>query len=98
VHRALTREASEKGLTFEAYAEQEISAQRAGVPPKTEREVERYARIERAYQAALAGRDPDGPLDIRRAMQEAMKAVPDATVEEIERALNWAESKNKERQ
>jgi hypothetical protein len=95
VHQRLTRKASESGLTFEAYMEQEGAAQRAGVPPKTEREVERYARIERAYQAALGGREPDGPLDIQRAIREVMRAVPGASVDEIEAALDWAGSKRK---
>jgi hypothetical protein len=87
VHQRLMRGALQKGLTFEA-------SQMASWQPKTEREVERYSRIERAYRAALAGRDI---LEIQRAIQKVMKAVPDATVDEIERALNWAESR-KERQ
>lgn len=95
VHQRLTREASEQGLTVEEYMRREGEAQRASLQPKTEREVERYARIDRAYQAALGGREPDGTLDIQRAIREVMRAVPGASVDEIEAALDWAGSKRK---
>jgi hypothetical protein len=97
VHQMLTRKALEKGLTLEAYAEQMAAAERASCQPKTERDVERYGRIERAYQAALAGRDQEfvASLDVQRAIEEA---VPDATMDEIKKALSWAESKDKWRQ
>jgi hypothetical protein len=97
VHQRLMREASEQGLTVEEYMRREGEAQRASLQPKTERDVERYGRIERAYQAALAGRDPEfvPSLDVQRAIEEA---VPDATMDEIKKALIWAESKDKWRQ
>jgi hypothetical protein len=95
VHRVLMQEASKQGLTFQEYAEQQDAARIAGIPPTTEREVELFGRIERAFQAALSGRDSVSESDFYQAAQKTREAVPDATMAEIERAIDWAKIKRK---
>ena len=90
--RAL-RHAFEKGLSLQAHMDQPDAAERARCQPKDEREAERYTRIERAYRAVVAGRNPAElvrDLDFRRAVQEAVQA---ATLDELEAALKWSASK-----
>jgi hypothetical protein len=54
---------------------------------------ERFERIERAYVAALAGRDPAtvSALDL---LPGIFEAVADTTPEEIAAALRWSARKN----
>ena len=55
--------------------------------------LERFERIERAYTAALAGRDP-GSVSIVDLLPAIFAAVPDTTAEEIVEALRWSARKD----
>lgn len=48
----------------------------------------RYHRINEAYDAALAGRDPEA-ISILQLIPAIFDAVPDATLEEIADSLEW---------
>ena len=50
---------------------------------------ERYEHIERAYLAALNGRDPE-LVNIVDLLPAIYAAVPDTTTEEIVAALRWS--------
>jgi hypothetical protein len=54
---------------------------------------DRYQRIERAYVAALAGRDP-ATVSIMDLLPAIFSAVPDATTMEIAEALRWSARKD----
>jgi hypothetical protein len=54
---------------------------------------ERFEWIERAYTAALAGRDPER-VSIIDLLPEIFAAVPDTSTEEIAEALRWSARKN----
>jgi hypothetical protein len=58
-----------------------------------EREIQRFERIEAAYQAALAGRDPK-TVRIDSLLPAIFAAVPDTTTDEIAEALRWSARKN----
>jgi len=53
----------------------------------------RFERIERAYTAALAGRDPAG-VNVRTLLPKIFELVPDTSVEEIVAALRWSARKD----
>lgn len=50
---------------------------------------DRYVRIERAYTAALAGRDPN-LVNIFDLLPAIFEAVPDTSPQEIADALRWS--------
>jgi hypothetical protein len=50
---------------------------------------ERYSRIERAYTAALAGRNPEN-VDVVDLLPAIFEAVPDTSTAEIVDALRWS--------
>jgi hypothetical protein len=54
---------------------------------------ERFERIERAYVAALNGRDPN-LVNIVDLLPAIFAAVPDTTTDEIAEALRWSARKN----
>jgi hypothetical protein len=54
---------------------------------------DRYERIEVAYKAALAGRDPK-TVSIIDLLPAIFTAVPDTTTDEIAEALRWSARKN----
>jgi hypothetical protein len=54
--------------------------------------LDRFARIDAAYEAALAGRDPQA-VSIVDLLPAVFDAVPDTTPKEIEAALRWAGEK-----
>jgi hypothetical protein len=49
----------------------------------------RFERIERAYMAALDGRDPE-TVSIFDLLPVILDAVPDASHEEVAEALRWS--------
>jgi hypothetical protein len=54
---------------------------------------ERFARIERAYKAALAGREPES-VSVIDLLPAIFEAVPDTTTGEIAEALRWSARKD----
>jgi hypothetical protein len=54
---------------------------------------ERFERIERAYVAALAGRDPES-VNVIDLLPTIFAAVPDTNAQEIADALRWSARKD----
>ena len=54
---------------------------------------QRFEQIERAYVAALAGRDP-ASVNIRTLLPEIFRLVPDTSVEEVVAMLRWSARKS----
>jgi hypothetical protein len=54
---------------------------------------ERFEQIERAYAAALAGRDPES-VNIVELLPAIFAAVPDTSTQEIADALRWSARKD----
>jgi hypothetical protein len=54
---------------------------------------ERFERIERAYTAALASRDPEN-ANIVDLLPTIFAAVPDTSTQEIAEALRWSARKD----
>ena len=60
--------------------------------PITDKQIERFARIDAAYMDALNGRDAE-TVSILDLLPTIFDAVPDASPDEIEAALRWAAGK-----
>jgi hypothetical protein len=54
---------------------------------------ERFERIERAYVAALGGRDP-ASVNVFDLLPAIFDAVPDTSTQEIAEALRWSARKD----
>jgi len=53
----------------------------------------RFERIERAYKAALNGREP-ASVNIRTLLPKIFELVPDTSVEEVVATLRWSARKD----